>query len=127
MLRCSPVQKTTVGSKGRTVKRNREVLPGTLDMLILKTLALGPEHGWRISKRIQLVSDNVLQVTQGSLYPALHRLERQGWLSASWGTSENNRQAKFYALTRLGRRQLSQETTHWVRLSAAVARVMEAS
>ena len=109
------------------VKKNVDVLQGTLDMLILRTLALGPQHGWGISQRIQQVSDEVLQVNQGSLYPALHRLEQQGWLSASWGTSENNRQAKFYALTRAGRRQLEKETKNWVRLSAAVARIMEST
>ena len=96
-------------------------------MLILKTLALGPRHGWGISQRIQQVSDEVLQVNQGSLYPALHRLEQQGWLSSSWGASENNRQAKFYQLTRAGRRQLERETREWTRLSAAVARIMEAT
>ena len=96
-------------------------------MLILKTLALGPQHGWRISRRIQQVSVDVLQVQQGSLYPALHRLEQQGWLSASWGTSENNRQAKFYALTKAGRRQLQRETAQWTRLSGAVARILEAT
>ena len=96
-------------------------------MLILKTLALGPQHGWGISRRIQQVSVDVLQVQQGSLYPALHRLEQQGWLSASWGTSENNRQAKFYALTKAGRRQLQRETAQWTRLSGAVARILEAT
>ncbi len=96
-------------------------------MPILKTLALGPQHGWGISRRIQQVSVDVLQVQQGSLYPALHRLEQQGWLSASWGTSENNRQAKFYALTKAGRRQLQRETAQWTRLSGAVARILEAT
>ena len=109
------------------VKKNVDVLQGTLDMLILRTLALGPQHGWGISQRIQQVSDEVVQVNQGSLYPALHRLEQQGWLNASWGTSENNRQAKFYALTRGGRRQLERETKNWARLSAAVARIMESA
>ena len=109
------------------VRKQADVLQGTLDMLILKTLAPGPQHGWGISQRIQQVSDDVLQVNQGSLYPALHRLEQQGWLSASWGLSDNNRQAKFYALTRAGRRQLERETDHWGRLSAAVTRIMEAT
>ena len=108
-------------------KPSADLLQGTLDMLILKTLALGPQHGWRISRRIQQVSVDVLQVQQGSLYPALHRLEQQGWLSASWGTSENNRQAKFYALTKAGRRQLQRETAQWTRLSGAVARILEAT
>ena len=109
------------------MKSNADLLQGTLDMLILKTLALGPRHGWGISQRIQQISDEVLQVNQGSLYPALHRLEQQGWLSSSWGASENNRQAKFYRLTRAGRRQLERETREWTRLSAAVARIMEAT
>jgi PadR family transcriptional regulator PadR len=108
-------------------KPSADLLQGTLDMPILKTLALGPQHGWGISRRIQQVSVDVLQVQQGSLYPALHRLEQQGWLSASWGTSENNRQAKFYALTKAGRRQLQRETAQWTRLSGAVARILEAT
>ena len=109
------------------VKRQTDVLQGTLDMLILKTVALRPEHGWGISQRIQQVSDDVLQVNQGSLYPALHRLEQRAWLSSSWGTSENNRQAKFYQLTRAGRRQLVRETAEWTRLSTAVGQIMEAT
>ncbi len=108
-------------------KNKSDLLQGTLDMLILKTLALGPRHGWGISQRIQQVSDDVLQVNQGSLYPALHRLEQYGWLRASWGNSENNRHAKFYDLTKAGRRQLEKESQHWVRLSTAVARIMEAT
>ena len=102
-----------------------DLLRGTLDMLILKTLVPGPRHGWGISQRIQQVSDAVLHVNQGSLYPALHRLEQQGLIVASWGNSENNRQAKYYALTRTGRRQLVDETAHWSRLAGAVARVLE--
>ena len=109
------------------VKHKPDLLQGTLDMLILKTLALGPRYGWGISQRIQQVSGKMLQVNQGSLYPALHRLEQRGWLRSSWGSSENNRQAKFYALTRTGRRQLEQESRHWARLSTAVARIMEAT
>ena len=109
------------------MKSNADLLQGTLDMLILKTLALGPQHGWGISQRIQQISEAVLQVNQGSLYPALHRLEQRGWLSSSWGTSENNRQAKFYQLTRAGRRQLEKERREWTRLSTAVARIMEAT
>ena len=109
------------------VTHKPDLLQGTLDMLILKTLALGPRHGWGISQRIQQVSGSVLQVHQGSLYPALHRLEQRGWLRASWGRSEHNRQAKFYALTRTGRRQLEHESQHWARLSTAVARIMEAT
>src|ERR1044071_159377 len=94
---------------------------GTLDLLILKTLALEPQHGWAISERIQQVSSEVLQVQQGSLYPALHRLERRGWIKARWGLSDNNRRAKYYELTRTGRRQLEDETALWRKLSAAVA------
>ena len=101
-----------------------DLLQGTLDLLILKTLDAGAMHGWGISLRIQDVSGAVLQVNQGSLYPALHRLEQQGLISAQWGNSENNRQAKFYALTRAGRRQLEQETRNWERLASAVARVL---
>ena len=101
-----------------------DLLQGTLDLLILKTLDTGPMHGWGISLRIQDVSGDVLQVNQGSLYPALHRLEQQGLISAEWGNSENNRQAKFYALTRDGRKQLEHETRNWERLAGAVARVL---
>ena len=98
---------------------------GTLDLLILKTLALEPQHGWAISERIQQVSSEVLQVQQGSLYPALHRLERRGWIKARWGLSDNNRRAKYYELTRNGRRQLEDETALWRKLSAAVAQVLD--
>ena len=101
-----------------------DLLQGTLDMLILKTLALGPNHGWGISQRIQQVSKDVLQVNQGSLYPALHRLELQGCIAAEWGTSDNNRQAKFYRLTRSGHRQLQAEADQWERITGAVALVM---
>jgi PadR family transcriptional regulator len=101
-----------------------DLLQGTLDLLILKTLVGGSMHGWGISLRIQQVSQEVLQVNQGSLYPALHRLEQQGLIAAEWGNSENNRQAKFYELTKRGRKQLADETRNWERLSAAVARVL---
>jgi PadR family transcriptional regulator PadR len=100
---------------------------GTLDLLILKALSLGPKHGWAISERIQQVSRDALQIVQGSLYPALHRLERRGWIRASWGASENNRKAKFYELTAGGRRQLEQERESWRRLTNAVALVLEMS
>ena len=106
-------------------KAKTDLLQGTLDMLILKTLALGAHHGWGISQRIQQISEDVLQINQGSLYPALHRLERQGWIRADWGTSENNRRAKFYRLTGSGEQQLAEETHNWERLSTAVARVMQ--
>ena len=97
---------------------------GTLDLLILRTLALGAQHGWAISERIQQVSSKVLQVRQGSLYPALHRLERRGWIKARWGASENNRRAKYYELTKNGRKQLEAERTEWEKLAAAVAQVL---
>ena len=101
-----------------------DLLQGTLDLLILKTLSTGAMHGWGISQRIQQVSGDVLQVQQGSLYPALHRLEQQGLISAEWGASENKRQAKFYALTTDGRKQLEEETANWERMSGAVARIL---
>jgi PadR family transcriptional regulator PadR len=104
-----------------------DLLQGTLDMLILKTVALGPVHGWGISQRIRQISSEVLQVHQGSLYPALIRLERQGLISASWGVSENNRRAKFYELTPDGHRRLEMETASWDRLAAAVYRVLQAT
>ena len=101
-----------------------ELLQGTLDLLILRTLARGPMHGWGVSQQIQQVSQDVLQVNQGSLYPALHRLEQQGLIEAEWGASDNNRQAKFYQLTRAGRKQLAEETKNWERVATAVARVL---
>ncbi len=101
-----------------------DLLQGTLDLMILRTLQRGPMHGWGISQRIQQLSQDVLQVNQGSLYPALHRLEQQGLIEAEWGSSDNNRQAKFYQLTRDGRKQLADETRNWERMSAAVARVI---
>jgi transcriptional regulator len=97
-----------------------DLVQGTLDLLILKTIALEPKHGWAIGKRIQQVSGEVLQVQQGSLYPALHRLEQQGWIKANWEESETGRQAKFYSLTAAGRGQLEKETANWNRLSAAI-------
>jgi len=102
-----------------------ELLQGTLDLLILKTLALGPQHGFGIAQRIQQISREVLQVQQGSLYPALHRLEHQGLIDAEWGDSENNRKAKFYHLTRAGKKQLEVETSNWERIAAAIAMVLE--
>lgn len=102
-----------------------DVLQGTLDLLILRTVALQPTHGWAIAQRIQQISDELLRVQQGSLYPALHRLEHQGWIAAEWGTSENNRRARFYTLTRAGRRQLEVEVAKWERLSAGVNLVLQ--
>ncbi|HZT31956.1 MAG TPA: PadR family transcriptional regulator [Bryobacteraceae bacterium] len=104
-----------------------ELPQGTLDLLILKTLALGPMHGWAVSERLQQISGNALQVGQGTLYPALHRLERRGWITAAWGASDHNRRAKYYALTRAGRRQLEAESREWRRLVALVADVLQAS
>ncbi|MFN8573166.1 MAG: PadR family transcriptional regulator [Gemmatimonadaceae bacterium] len=98
---------------------------GTLDLLILKAVSLAPQHGWAISERIHAVSRATLQIPQGSLYPALHRLERRGWISAEWGASDNNRRAKFYALTKAGRRQLEREAADWRRLTAAVGLVLD--
>ena len=98
---------------------------GTLDLLILKTLALGPQHGWAISGRIQQISSDVLEVQQGSLYPALHRLERRGWIQSRWGASESNRRAKFYELTKAGRKQLQAEESDWRALVAAVTQILE--
>jgi PadR family transcriptional regulator, regulatory protein PadR len=97
---------------------------GTLDLLILKALSLGPMHGWAISERIHDVSRATLQIPQGSLYPALHRLERRGWIRAEWGASDNNRKAKYYELTKVGRKQLATEADDWARLTAAVALVL---
>lgn len=101
-----------------------DFIRGTLDMLILKVLALEPMHGWGISERIQQMSGTVLRVQQGSLYASLHRLTREGWIESRWRTSDNNRRARYYSLTRAGRRQLEVETDHWRRLSAGVARIM---
>ena len=105
-------------------KSRLDLLQGTLDLLILKTLALGVMHGWGIAQRIQQISDEVLRVNQGSLYPALHRLEAAGWIDAEWGASDNNRQAKFYRLTRVGQKQLREETEQWERMAGAVARIL---
>jgi PadR family transcriptional regulator, regulatory protein PadR len=107
------------------MKNQRIDLPqGTLDLLILRTLDLGSQHGWAISERVQQVSSDVLQIQQGSLYPALHRLERRGWIRAEWGASENNRRAKYYELTRTGKQQLEVETDAWLRLTTAVTQVL---
>ena len=102
-----------------------ELLQGTLDMLILKALARGAMHGYAVAEWIHQTSEDVLRVEEGALYPALHRLELRGWLSAEWGASDNNRRAKFYLLTKAGRKQLEYETEYWRRLSGAVARVMQ--
>ncbi len=101
-----------------------DVLQGTLDLLIMRTIALEPAHGWAIAQRIQQVSGDLLRVQQGSLYPALHRLEHQGWITADWGASENNRRARFYSLTKAGRKQLAVEVSKWERLSTGVNLVL---
>ncbi len=102
-----------------------DVLQGTLDLLIMRTIAPQPMHGWAIAQRIQQISNELLRVQQGSLYPALHRLEHQGWITATWGASENNRRARFYSLTRAGRKQLAVELAKWERLSAGVNLVLQ--
>ena len=101
-----------------------DLVQGTLDLLLLKILALEPLHGWAISQRLKQVSGDVLQVSDGSLYPALHKLEQEGWITAEWKPTENNRRAKFYSLTRLGRRQMEKETANWERLSSAISQVV---
>jgi len=110
--------------KGHHVSDQTDVLQGTLDLLIMRTIALEPMHGWAIAQRIQQISDDLLRVRQGSLYPALHRLEHQGWITADWGASENNRRARFYALTKAGHTQLALEVSKWQRLSAGVNLLM---
>jgi transcriptional regulator len=102
-----------------------DLVQGTLDLLILKTIALEPTHGWAIAQRIRRVSGDVLQVNQGALYPALHRLEQQGWITAEWGESENNRRAKYYSLTKSGKKYLRSERANWERLSAAIGLVLK--
>ena len=105
-----------------------EVLQGTLDMLVLKTLdAIGPMHGWGVARRIQQVSDNALQLTQGTIYPALLRLEQRGWICAQWGTSDNNRKARFYSLTKSGRKQLRIEKENWKQMMAIINRILESA
>src|SRR5262245_62442084 len=104
-----------------------DLVQGTLDLLLLKMLALEPLHGWAISLRLRSISGEVLQVSEGSLYPALHKLEQEGWIKAEWKQTENNRRAKFYALTRSGKRQLEEEAANWDRLSSAISQVVKLS
>jgi PadR family transcriptional regulator, regulatory protein PadR len=111
-------------SRGSVMPPTTDLLQGTLDVLILQTLATGPMHGWGVAQRIQQVSKDVLQIGQGSLYPALHRLEYRGWIKSEWGASENNRKAKFYGLTATGRKQLDAELKTWERLSTAIGLVL---
>ena len=106
------------------MSRPSDLIQGTLDLLILKTISIEPKHGWAIAKRIQQVSEDALQVTQGALYPALHRLEQQGWIAAEWRTTETGREAKFYKLTRAGSKQLAKELEQWERLSNAIGLVI---
>ena len=106
-------------------KQKTDLLQGTLDLLILKTLQSGPTHGWDIAQRIRQVSRDVLKVNQGSLYPALHRLEAQGWIASEWGASDNNRRAKFYKLTAAGRKQLAAETDTWERFAGAISLILQ--
>jgi PadR family transcriptional regulator len=110
-----------------TLSDQTDLIQGTLDLLVLRTIAIEPMHGWAIAQRIQQISDELLKVQQGSLYPALHRLEHQGWISAKWGESENGRRAKYYSLTRAGKLQLERETENWRRLSTAVTSLVEQS
>src|SRR6201992_3625401 len=117
------LQSTSVDS--HSMGKPSDLVQGTLDLLILRTISLEPKHGWAIAKRIQQISNDVLQVQQGSLYPALHRLEKRNWLEAEWGESDNGRQAKFYKLSAKGRKQLATEQTNWNRLSEAVALIMK--
>jgi len=109
------------------MSKPNDLVQGTLDLLLLKILALEPLHGWAISLRLRSISGDVLQVSEGSLYPALHKLEQEGWITAEWKQTENNRRAKFYSLTRLGRRQLESETANWQRLSTAISNVVRLS
>ena len=106
------------------IEQRVELPQGTLDLLILQTLVLEPQHGWAISERVQQISSDVLRIQQGSLYPALHRLERRGWIKARWGVTENNRRARYYELTKSGHRQLAIEKDAWVKLTAAMAQVL---
>jgi PadR family transcriptional regulator, regulatory protein PadR len=112
-------------TKGGHMSKPTDLVQGTLDLLILKILALEPLNGWAIGQRLKQVSGEVLQVSDGSLYPALHKLEQEGWITAEWKPSENNRRAKFYSLTRLGRKELEKEAANWNRLSAAISRVVK--
>jgi len=107
------------------MSRPTDLVQGTLDLLLLKILALEPLHGWAISLRLRSMSGDVLQVSEGSLYPSLHKLEQEGWIAAEWKTTENNRKAKFYSLTRLGRKQLESEMAQWKRLSSAISHVIQ--
>src|SRR5713226_739519 len=123
---CSLMRYTLPSVSDRSpVSKPTDLVQGTLDLLILKSIALEPMHGWAIAQRIRQVSKEVLQVNQGALYPALHRLEQQGWIEAEWGESENNRRAKYYSLTKSGKKYLQSEQANWERLSAAIGLVLK--
>jgi transcriptional regulator len=123
-LRQESVYSSCRSEQGTLMAATIELPQGTLDLLILQTLALEPQHGWAISERVQQASSDALRIQQGSLYPALHRLERRGWIKARWGVSENNRRAKYYELTKTGRRQLELEKDAWLKLTAAMTQVL---
>lgn len=112
-------------TEGKQMSKPSDLVQGTLDLLILKILALQPLNGWSISQRLKQISGDTLQVSDGSLYPALHKLEQKGWVTADWKPSENNRRARFYSLTRLGRKQLEKEAANWKRLSSAISHVVQ--
>jgi len=114
-----------LGNREERMSKPTDLVQGTLDLLLLKILALEPLNGWAISRRLRQISGEVLKVSDGSLYPALHKLEQEGWITAKWKLSENNRRAKFYSLTRLGRRQLEKESAEWNRLSSAISHVVQ--
>src|SRR5882724_7347448 len=114
----------SLGNRGERVSKPSDLVQGTLDLLLLKILALQPMNGWAISLRLKSISGDVLQVSEGSLYPALHKLEQEGWITAEWKQTENNRRAKFYSLTRLGRKQLESEAANWQRLSSAISHIV---
>ena len=115
----------TLGNRGEHLSKPSDLVQGTLDLLLLKILALQPMNGWAISLRLKSISGDVLQVSEGSLYPALHKLEQEGWITAEWKPSENNRRAKFYSLTRPGRKHLEKESANWSRLSGAISHVVK--
>ena len=115
---------SSLGNRGESMSKPSDLVQGTLDLLVLKILALQPLHGWALSQRLKQVSGEVLQVSDGSLYPALHKLEQQGWIRSEWKPTENNRRAKFYSLTRIGRRHLEKEAANWERISAAISSVL---
>jgi PadR family transcriptional regulator PadR len=119
--------KLAIGNRAKRVSKPSDLVQGTLDLLLLKILALEAMHGWAVSQRLKQISGNILQVSDGSLYPALHKLEQEGWITAEWKTSDLGRRAKFYSLTRMGRRQLEKESANWERLSTAISSVVKLS